>query len=624
MKKLTSLLLALMMVVSLFSTFVVFTSAAGNDLLKTYENAADGDVLYKAQFGKTDGAYKSSVWALKNVDDLTNNQAIITTSADASEIEIKWLARSADNSKDESRIFYYGGAVEGLTIEEGKKYTLEYYVKLPDVDTGSGQNFGVYINHPTSFGEEGAPVNPATDPQKVTEQNDIYGWYGTPYKRHTLTKGGSKCQGDFVSNRSAYVTDAETLIDPIADGAYKDYYKIQLEVDGLSYKVFINGKYFDGTTLHKNQIKDSNAIGINLYLYNRNVKLDAANQAASDGIKVKDVTIYKGTLASPTATYPSYYKTNTSTGPSTNQLLKTYEAAADGDVLYNFKMDATDGVFVPHVIAKAVDVAVINDETSVEYINMGTAGQYWWGDVVDGLYVTADTKYTYSFEVQNKVYANGGVGFVSVDNSLAEKCFNFYGQFNQIEGNNKEAQTVIELDSAKIKGELLNTQNYTPIYPKLNDEGFTQVKVEIDGYQFTVYYLTTAYGIQDVDPYWAVFETYNMEEDLADRDTAQIAFVTYTHNANTNWVARNVSVQKGLTVDKSTHPDNNQNQTTEAPTTDAATTDAPTTVEQTTEDPQQTTEAPKEEKGCGGMIGTGLAVIAIVSLGAVAISKKRD
>ena len=56
-------------------------------------------------------------------------------------------------------------------------------------------------------------------------------------------------------------------------------------------------------------------------------------------------------------------------------------------------------------------------------------------------------------------------------------------------------------------------------------------------------------------------------------------------------------------------------QKTEAPETDAPTTDAPTT--------EAETEAPAK-KGCGSVVGAGAAVMAIITLGALVIGKKKD
>ena len=107
MKKFTSLLLAVLMVASLFSTFVVFTSAAGNELLKTYDAAAEGELLYEAKFGQKEGCYQSDVFAAGRIGDETDASTYSTKiSADGKEIQITYLPVQGDLK---ARRLYYGG-----------------------------------------------------------------------------------------------------------------------------------------------------------------------------------------------------------------------------------------------------------------------------------------------------------------------------------------------------------------------------------------------------------------------------------------------------------------------------------------------------------------------------------
>lgn len=61
---------------------------------------------------------------------------------------------------------------------------------------------------------------------------------------------------------------------------------------------------------------------------------------------------------------------------------------------------------------------------------------------------------------------------------------------------------------------------------------------------------------------------------------------------------------------------------TDEPTDAPETTDAPTEAPVVTDAPAQGTEAPKEEKGCGGMIAGGVIIVAL--LGTAVVLKKRD
>lgn len=57
MKKLLACILCVLMVCTMSSLFMTSASAAeSNDLLKTYAQAADGDLLYHVKFGQTSAA----------------------------------------------------------------------------------------------------------------------------------------------------------------------------------------------------------------------------------------------------------------------------------------------------------------------------------------------------------------------------------------------------------------------------------------------------------------------------------------------------------------------------------------------------------------------------------------
>lgn len=608
MKKFTSLLLAVLMVASLFSTFVVFTSAAGNELLKTYDAAAEGDLLYEAKFGQNEGCYQSAPFAIGKAGDETDaNTYSAQISDDGKEIQIKYLPKQGDFG---SRRFYYGGKIDGLKVGGGQKYTIVYNAH---VNVENAPNYGVYYNFPTSFASD--------DLLAREEYMYMLGYYGTPSVRQTLTIGGSKYTGKYVSCDRFYVGQGgqhDELKFPEVDG----FNEIAIEVEDNAFRVYIDNIFFDEGYVYDGTNVVCENLGISFYLFN-NQTYD------TDTFTVKNVKVFKGHTKKNTATFPDYAKGSESTTPSTNVLLKEYAAAADGDLLYTVKMNATDGVYVPKVWQNANATTFVPTDNTVEFINPGVDGAFWWGNIIEGLKVNKDTKYTFSYKVQNKIKKNGGVGFVTTRSETINKCFNFYGCFNKIEGLDNQPSVVIQKGTGKIKGEILAAgDNYTSIYPLQDAEGYIDVMVEIDGLVWSVYYKSTVFGLHDVDPYWALFETYDMTEDLTfTGGEAEICFMTYTYNKTTNWMAKDVNIYKGLTVDK-TIPE-----ITDAPTTTEAPTEAPTTTakpQETTKAPAATTkaptttEAPKTQKGCGGMVAGGLAIVAIASLGAVVVSKKKE
>lgn len=611
MKKFTSLLLVVLMVASIFSTFVVFTSAAGNELLKTYDAAAEGDLLYEAKFGQTEGCYQSAPFAIGKIGHNTDASVYSTKiSDDGKEIQITYIPEQTpeDKTNDASR-FYYGGKVDGLKVGGGQKYTIVYNVHTPVVDKTI--NYGVYYNFPTAFESD--------DLVEREEYGYMLGYYGTPYKRQTLCVGGSKYTGKYISSDAVYTTSV--LFPQNAEG----FNEVAIEVEDDKFTVYIDNIFFDEGYVYDATNALCENLGISFYLYN-NQTYD------SDTFTAKNVKVYKGHTKKNTATVPDYAKAeeggNTTT--STNVLLKEYDAAAEGDLLYTVKMNATDGVYVPKIWRDDNPgvTSFVATDTSVEFLNSGTDNAYWWGNVIEGLKVNKDTKYTMSLKVQNKIKKNGGFGFVTTRGQMINRCFNFYGCFNPIEGLENIASTVIERGSGKIKGLVMSTTNYTSIYPLQDAEGYIDVMVEVDGLVFSVYYKSTVLGLYDVDPYWALFEQYDMSEDLAlTGGEAELCFMTYTHNLTTNWIAKDVNVYKGLTVDK-TVPEVTEETTEEV-------TEAPTKAPETSAKAPESTKAPvtnatetkdnaTTQKGCGGMVAGGIAIVAIASLGAIVVSKKKE
>ena len=141
MKKISAFLLVLVMVASIISTSIVVTSAAGNQLIKSYDAAADGELLYEVKFGETEGVYKSAYIAAGNKNDPSTFNP--TFSADKREMTIAY-------TPDSSRRIWYGGEIEGLTLGTGKNYTFTFKANY---DTGNS-NAGVYFNFPNSFASD--------------------------------------------------------------------------------------------------------------------------------------------------------------------------------------------------------------------------------------------------------------------------------------------------------------------------------------------------------------------------------------------------------------------------------------------------------------------------------------
>ena len=180
----------------------------------------------------------------------------------------KTLTITHDNDTAKGR-FWYGGAIDGLEIGEGKSYTLKGKVQI------FGINAGVYINYPndgTSYGE-------------------LYGFYGGRQDNNdmTLGKGGGKAtgsvtkdDGSLLCDGSAYAKyDFKAAQEANADG----FAEFMIVVDGYDFAVYFNNVLFDKHIGTAEEFANSNKFGIAFYVYNKN-----------SGIIAKDFQVFKGDL----------------------------------------------------------------------------------------------------------------------------------------------------------------------------------------------------------------------------------------------------------------------------------------------------------------------------------------
>ena len=252
MKKILSVLLCVVMLGAMFCA----SASAANALTKNYDDAKAGDLLYDVVFNAKDGVFVPGV--ISKAKDCA-----IQTSDDG-----KTLTITHDNDTAKGR-FWYGGAIDGLEIGEGKSYTLKGKVQI------FGINAGVYINYPndgTSYGE-------------------LYGFYGGRQDNNdmTLGKGGGKAtgsvtkdDGSLLCDGSAYAKyDFKAAQEANADG----FAEFMIVVDGYDFAVYFNNVLFDKHIGTAEEFANSNKLGIAFYVYNKN-----------SGIIAKDFQIFKGDL----------------------------------------------------------------------------------------------------------------------------------------------------------------------------------------------------------------------------------------------------------------------------------------------------------------------------------------
>ncbi len=514
MKKVLSLVLTLAMLVSIVCLGAIGASA--NDLVKTYDAAADGDLLYEAKFGETSGVYQPYIFGASKDKEYAAKDLVVTPSADGTEISFKPSQAGA------GRVFY-GGKVDGLTLGVGKKYTIELEMKFP-----SG-NAGFYFNIGNPVPYDPANTKPMTDD---TSYLDLFGLYGTTKTDgicFTMSYGaGGKMCGELVSD-SAYYTN----IPEEARVGNDVYTKVRVEIDGYFYAVFLNDKLYDKVVVDSVSLDRANNLGIVFYLYNKTANLSA-----------KNVKVYKGVKSNETSVYAAN---------DNNKLLVGYDAAKLGSKLYDFNFAAKSGVFVPmdlqvHADAKDSTINVSSDGKSVHIKHGGTKGAYYWGSKLDGLKITDSTKYTFTYKIKTVGKTAAGIGynlnwpFVSVADSSR---LNFYGNFN-------DTSTDLGMKFAD-HGTNLDGQNYADLaydkfQPQVDADGFTDIALELNGYKVSLYVAdSTKNGAL------TLFRTVELTKEQY-KSGDDLALWIYIYNADREVTLKDCSLYKGLTISE-TYPD---------------------------------------------------------------------
>ena len=268
MKKFISLITVALMLSLLVSAMLTPASAA--DLKSVYETAKDGDLLYELKFDGADGIYTPTVL---RADIEGDNVAGATTVSD------NGRTLTFTKPSGESKAFWFGGRINGLTMGEGKSYTITMKAHLP-VKRG-----GIYFNYPNEVKElEVAGSIPS----------NLYGIYGHLGIEGNIgaMKSGSRVDGTYKFDTTGYKTTTPMI-------TAEEFSEVTFLVEDYSYAVFIDNVFVDVVTLPEDVKGAFDEIGFSVYLYH--IDLTAP-------MIVKDVNVYKGNTIAANATYERYAK----------------------------------------------------------------------------------------------------------------------------------------------------------------------------------------------------------------------------------------------------------------------------------------------------------------------------
>lgn len=586
LKRILSFILVTIMISTMF--IIVPTSAAIN-----YDTAVDGDVLYEVLFNQLTGVYTPSV--INHNEDTTKPITTAIPSADGKEIVF------TKPTEAKGKRWFFGDNFDGLTIAEGKKYTIELRAKVDVLNFGMYFNFGqndveVGEYYAGLFGYYGSPQNVAdkTDP-KITKVND------------TLAYGGSKLAGQYRCNGNDYYVADDVKVTPDVDG----YVTMSIEVDGYSFSVFKNGVFFDKAYISPDSPFLN--LGLSFYLYNAGT------------LTIKDAKVIKGLKYSSVAEF-KYPETKRFEAPTYGDAKVLNAAAYDGAELgkkladINFKtMDDYKPVSYMSLGAKET-VTISEDGKSVSIEKGATAGATWWGAAIGDLKITQDTKYTFKYKIKaNK--GNAGVYF-NINEANPDTRYNFgtYGSFT----NDDPAKTpsiVIQRGSSKIAGTVQNTTSYVPITPLLDANGYVDLAIEVNGYTWTVYYI-------GADGQYVKHDEYTANDTEILFGGSQLGLAVYIYNVGATMSLTDVELYKGLVISTVEDEETTAPQDTTAVPVDTTVAPVDTTkAPETTKAPATTTKAPETteevKKGCGKSAVAIQLVALICGAGLFVIVKKR-
>ena len=495
MKKILSAILSLTMILALVAAMGITASAK------------EGDVLYEVNF-KGDDKYAPADFCLLKGD----GTLATTVSDDGKSATVTYAGTAAGRA-------FWGGTIKGLTYGEGKNYTFSMKIAVAYTDTDgklASGNAGVFINMPTN-----------TEAQYLLDlgYKSLVGYYGCPNIRHVMSYGaGGKAIGSIFYG-DAYVTDAKYLSAVDAEG----FVDIDFVVTGANVKVFINNVYIDEyDAFNTGLLEVAPNFGLSAYLYNPGA-----------AITIKDAVVYEGnTVKNPT--YPDYYVEGAS--------VTGYDKAKTGDLLFAADFSRKDTGFSPRfVAANGTKFAVTTDPANKNYVKFeqdgSTAAGTYYGSIVEGLEINSETRYTTEWKVKTGAQ-NSGFCFAVPTLHPFNNAFNIYGNFTT-------GSFATEHGSTKITNINTPGKEYVPVEDLGHDaDGYATFRVEMHGYQATIYYLNT-------EGKWISYNVIDMTNTTKATDTNttyphesgfQLCIGFYLHNKGLVAEYKDMNVYKGLLI----------------------------------------------------------------------------
>ena len=524
MKRTISVLVLIAMMLA--SVLAVLPVAAEGEtaLVKDYATAADGDVLYTFNFSGDDVFTPDKLGADDFMDYLV--------SPDGSSVTIE---PKADAESKKQNI--WGGEVAGLEATLQHVYSFRYKVRansegVTDATKAKNNSVGIgawlakdgyrynsappfynnYSNHNTFATVDGA-VDLSMRRSSISIGNAKYGDGSVPadktYPEYIYWEKG---QTAFTAE---YLIDAEGFVDMLMvyNGPIQTMSTYILDVDG-------NWIFIESVE----ELKHEGNMGFFTYAYYSDVNTT-----------IKDAKIYKGDFAN-----------------FVPPLVKDYDSAALGDVLYTFNFNG-DEAFTPAKLNASADemeyIVSDNGKTVTIKAKEGAKDQSvnLWGGEVAGLTASLDRTYSFRYKVRanSEGYDSGaaknnsvGIGGWGVDLTLDKpKFYNNYGNHTtaSVDGDITMRRSALSTggQGAKI-GDYVKWQDSLNAYA-VDADGFMDMLLVFDGPTKMI----TAYVLDQAGVWQFIEHQEKLEE------AGNICFASYAYYNNVNTTITNVRVYKG-------------------------------------------------------------------------------
>lgn len=225
-----------------------------------------------------------------------------------------------------------------------------------------------------------------------------------------------------------------------------------------------------------------------------------------------------------------------------NELAKGYDAAKDGELLYDVVFNAKDGVFAPDVFSKAKECTVqasADGKTVTLTHESGANGRYWWGGEIAGLEIGAGKSYTLRGKVQISGINSGVYINYPNDGKTIDNLYGFYGgrqdnnDMSLAKGGKKATGSVKKEDGSLLCDGSAYAKYDFKAAQAANADGFAEFAIVVEGYDFSVYFNGVLFD-----------KHIGTADEFATSNKLGIAF--YVYNKDAGIVAKDFKLYKGV------------------------------------------------------------------------------